>query len=138
MKKFWLEFAKRGMMAAWGGPVILCIVWACLQKAGVVTTIDVNTVIMAVISSLIIAFVAAGISVVYQMEQLPKSMAALIQMAVLYLDYLILYLLNGWLPVKAIGIFTILFIVGFLIIWAIIYLTIRNCVKKINAQLRND
>ena len=138
MKKFWLEFVKRGMMAAWGGPVILCIVWACLQKAGVVTTIDVNTVIMAVISSLIIAFVAAGISVVHQMEQLPKSMAVLIQMAVLYLDYLILYLLNGWLPVKAIGIFTILFVVGFLIIWAIIYMTTRNIVNKINTQLSNE
>lgn len=136
MKMFWKEFVKRGMVAAWGGPAILCIVWACIQAAGVIDTLDVNTVILAVLSSMLMAFVAAGISVVYQMEQLPKGMAALIQMAVLYVDYLVIYLMNGWMPLKAVGLFTVLFLVGFGIIWAIIYLTIRNSVKKLNEQLQ--
>lgn len=135
MKKFWIEFIKRGMMAAWGGPAIVCIVWACLKAAGVVTVLDVDTVILAVLSSMLMTFVAAGISVVYQMEQLPKSMAALIQMTVLYVDYLVIYLINGWMPVKAIGIFTAIFVAIFAIIWAIIYLTIRNSVKKMNEKL---
>lgn len=135
MKKFWIEFMKRGMMAAWGGPAIVCIVWACLKAAGVITTIDIDTVILAVISSIVLAFIAAGISVVYQMEQLPKGMAALIQMAVLYVDYLVIYLINGWMPVKTIGIFTAIFLACFAIIWAIIYLTVRNSVKKINEKL---
>ncbi|MBQ7765298.1 MAG: DUF3021 domain-containing protein [Lachnospiraceae bacterium] len=135
MKKFWIEFMKRGMVAAWGGPAIVCIVWACLKAAGVVTFIEVDTVILAVVSSMLMAFVAAGISVVYQMEQLPKGMAALIQMAVLYVDYLVIYLINGWMPLKAVGIFTIIFLVCFAIIWAIIYLSTRNSVKKMNEKL---
>lgn len=135
MKKFWIEFAKRGMVAAWGGPAILCIVWACLKASGVVTFIDVDTVILAIASSMLMAFVAAGISVVYQMEQLPKGMAALIQMAVLYVDYLVIYLINGWMPLKAVGIFTISFLACFAIVWAIIYLSTRNSVKKMNEKL---
>lgn len=56
-------------------------------------------------------------------------------MAVLYVDYLVIYLINGWMPLKAIGIFTVGFLAIFAIVWAIIYLTIRNSVNKINAQL---
>ena len=135
MKKFWIEFVKRGMMVAWGGPAIVCIVWACLHANGVIDTLDVDTVVLGILSSMLMAFVAAGISVVHQMEQLPKSMAALIQMAVLYVDYLVIYLINGWMPLKAIGFFTVGFLVVFAIVWAIVYLTTRNSVNKINSQL---
>ena len=137
MKKFWMNFLKRGCMFAWGGPAVLCIVWACLRKAGVIESMDVDTAILAVISTMIVAFIAAGISVVHQMEQLPKGMAALIQMAVLYMDYLIIYLLNGWMPIKAIGIFTLIFVACFGIIWAIIYFTTKNSVDKINAHFNH-
>lgn len=135
MKKFGISFLKRGSLFAWWGPAILCIVWACLKKAGVIETVEVDTAILAVFSTIIVAFVAAGISVVYQMEHLPKGMAALIQMSVLYIDYLIIYLLNGWMPIKTIGIFTLIFAVCFCVTWAIIYFTTRNAVNKINAQL---
>uniref|UniRef100_UPI0040564EA8 DUF3021 domain-containing protein n=1 Tax=Acetatifactor sp. TaxID=1872090 RepID=UPI0040564EA8 len=135
MKKFGIEFIKRGMMAAWGGPAIVCIVWACIRATGVIVTLEVDTVILGVLSSMLMAFVAAGISVVHQMEQLPRSMAALIQMAVLYVDYLAIYLINGWMPLKAIGLFTVGFLAIFAIVWAIIYLTTRNSVNKINEQL---
>lgn len=134
MKTFWIHFLKRGSQFAWGGPLIICIVWACLKAAGVIETIAVDTVILAVLSSLVMAFVAAGISVVYQMEQLPTGMAALIQLAVLYADYLLIYLLNGWMPLRAVGIFTAAFIAGFAVIWAIIYLTVRHSVKKLNTD----
>ncbi len=134
MKKFWTEFLKRGSLFAWGGPAILCIVWACLKGAGVVETLDVNTVILSVLSSIVMAFIAAGITVVYQMEQLPTIMAALIHLVVLYIDYLIVYILNGWLLIDAIWIFTLCFISGFALVWAIIYLSIRKSVKKLNSQ----
>lgn len=135
MKKFWIEFLKRGCVGAWGGPAILCIVWACLKGAGVIETIEADTAILAVSSSIVMAFVAAGISVVHQMEQLPKSIAALIQMAVLYIDYLLIYLINGWMPIDAVGIFTAAFIACFAVVWAIIYLSVKKSVRKLNSQL---
>jgi len=60
---------------------------------------------------------------------------ALIQMAALYVDYLGIYLLNGWLPIRSIGYFTVIFVIGFGIIWAIIYLSTRIAVERINSQL---
>lgn len=38
---------------AWGGPVILAIVWFCLQTAGVVSTLTVNEVVRGIVSTTI-------------------------------------------------------------------------------------
>lgn len=135
MKKFWLEFIKRGALFAWTGPTIVCIVWVCLKGTGAVEMLDINTVVLGVLSSMLMAFVVAGITAIHQMEQIPKGMAALIQMSVIYIDYLAIYLINGWMPLNAVGIFTIIFVACFAIIWAIIYLTVRHSVKKLNSQL---
>ena len=69
-------------------------------------------------------------------ETLPKSIAALIQMAVLYIDYMGIYLLNGWLPVEKIGMFTLIFLAAFAVIWLIIYTSIRMKVNRINQKMR--
>lgn len=136
MKKHVIDFCKRGLVAAWGGPVIMAIVWLCLKAAGVVETLTVDQVVLGIISTTFMAFIAAGISIVYQLETLPKSMAALIQMAVLYVDYMGIYLLNGWLPVDKIGMFTLIFIAGFAVIWLIIYMSIRMKVNRINQKMQ--
>ena len=137
MKKHVKDFCRRGLVAAWGGPVIMAIVWLCLKTAGVVETLTVNQVVLGIISTTIMAFIAAGVSIVYQIETLPKPMAALIQMAVLYIDYMGIYLLNGWLPVERIGMFTLIFIAGFAVIWLIIYATIRMKVNRINHKMQS-
>jgi len=136
MKKHVMAFCKRGLIAAWGGPVIMAIVWLCLKSAGVVETLTVDQAVLGIISTTVMAFVAAGISIVYHIETLPKSMAALIQMAVLYIDYMGIYLLNGWLPVERIGAFTLIFIAAFAVIWLIIYLSIRMKVNRINQKMQ--
>lgn len=135
MKNFVKEFCKRGTMVAWGGPFILAIIYYCLQKNGVTTTLMVNEVVLGIVSSTILAFIAAGISVVNQIEKLPKPMAALIQMAVLYFDYLAVYLINGWISFAQILLFSVIFIAGFLVIWLSIYIGISCKVKKINKML---
>ena len=136
MKKHVKAFCKRGLTAAWGGPVIMAIVWLCLKASGVVETLTVDQVVLGIISTTVMAFVAAGISIVYQIETLPKSIAGLIQMAVLYIDYMGIYLLNGWLPAERIGVFTLIFIASFIVIWLIIYLTIRMKVNRINQKMQ--
>ncbi len=136
MKKHVKNFCKRGLIAAWGGPVIMAIIWLCLKAAGVMETLTVDQVVLGIISTTVMAFIAAGISIVYQIETLPKSMAALIQMAVLYIDYMGIYLLNGWLPVERIGTFTLIFIAAFAVIWLIIYLSIRMKVNRINQKMQ--
>ena len=136
MKKHMKEFCKRGLAAAWVGPVIMAVVWLCLKAAGVVETLTVDQAVLGIISTTVMAFIAAGVSIVYQIETLPRSIAALIQMAVLYIDYMGIYLLNGWLPAERIGVFTLIFIAGFAVIWLIIYITIRMKVDRINQKMR--
>ena len=83
------------------------------------------------------AFIAGGVTAVYQMEELPLFLAILIHGIALYLDYLMLYLVNGWIAegVKPLLIFTGIFILGYAIIWAIIYAIIRKDARNINRHL---
>ncbi|MBR3873398.1 MAG: DUF3021 domain-containing protein [Clostridia bacterium] len=138
MKKHVVEFIRRGMMAAWGGPVILAIIYACLGSNGVVETLTVKEVCMGILSSAVMAFIAAGIPVVYQVEQLPLPMAILIHGGVLYLDYLLVYLMNGWLKSQLIpiAVFTSIFVAGFALIWLIIYLTTRKQINRLNSKIQ--
>lgn len=138
MKKHIKEFCLRGMMFAWSGPVILAIVWMCLQRAGVVADLTVNEVVLGILSTTVLAFIAAGVSIVYQIENLPKAFAGLLQASVLYIDYLGFYLLNGWIPLNQIWFFTVIFVVGFAVIWFGIYISIRIKVYKMNKMIGED
>jgi len=125
-------------MYAWGGPVILAVVWAALQSAGTVTSLTVNQVVLGIVTTTVMAFIAAGISVIYQIENLPKVMAGLIQMAVLYIDYLGFYLLNGWVPLSRVWVFTLIFLGVFVVIWLSVYVSVKRKTDKMNQMLKNE
>lgn len=136
MRKYVKEFCGRGLMwGAWGGPVILAIVWLCLKKAGVVTVLTVDEAVLGIFSTAVMGFLAAGLSVVYKIESIPITFAGLINCVVLYLDYLGFYLLNGWLALNKVWIFTLIFVFGFVVIWLAIYIPIRIKVDKMNQKL---
>lgn len=135
MKKYVKQFCIRGLMWAWGGPVIMAIVWMALHGAGVITSLTVNQTVLGIFTMTVMAFIAAGISIVYQIETLPKAFAGLIQAAVLYIDYLGFYLINGWIPVNKIWIFTLIFVGCFTVIWFIIYITVKLKVDKMNKAM---
>ena len=86
------------------------------------------------------AFIAAGITAIYKVERLPLAAATMIQLAVLYADYILIYLFNGWLENSAfaIGIFTGIFIVGFAVIWYIILLVNRHKVAEMNRKMQKS
>ena len=136
-KQFWKEFLHRGLLAAAGGPVILAIIYGILGATGVVTSLPPAEVCMGVLSITLMAFIAAGITAVYQMEQLPLPGAIAIHAVVLYLDYLIMYLLNSWIPrdVTAMGIFSAIFFGGFALVWLIIYQFIKRDTDKVNKAM---
>ena len=138
MKKYVLEFVKRGMMAAWGGPMVIAVIYAILGANGVIESLPVREVCLGIISSAVMTFIAAGIPVVYQVEQLPLPMAILIHCGVLYLDYILVYLINGWLKNQLVPIlvFTAIFLAGFALIWAIIYQFIKKDIKQVNQKLQ--
>ena len=134
MKKHISEFLRRGF-AAWGfGPIILVIVYLILQHQANVQTLTVHQVCIGILSLSALAFTAGGMNFIYQIERIPLMVAILIHAGVLYISYLLTYLLNGWLAQGIVPflVFSVIFLLGYLAIWAIIYsITIRNT-KKLN------
>ena len=139
MKKTYLvkEFFKIGAMVAGSGPLIMVIVYSCLRAAGVVQTVSVSEMTLGVISSLVLAFIAGGISVIWRIEKLPLMWASFLHASILFLDYLLIYLITGWMPFELlpIAIFTGCFVAGYFLIWCNVYYGIRMSVKKMNAKL---
>ena len=137
MKRFIKEFLKRGLICAAGGPIIISAIYLILGYSGVVDTVSVTKIGVEILTATLMAFIAAGITAVYQIERISAFTAALIHGFALYIDYIIFYLINGWLKsnIEAIGILTAAFVGGYAIIWLIIYLITKKEVKKLNSEI---
>ena len=138
MKKKALEFLRRGLAACGFGPVVLAILYLILQSRGELEILTVNQVCVGIFSLSFLAFVAGGMNVIYQQEELPLMTAILIHGVVLYVSYLVTYLINDWLEFGVIPIlvFSGIFIFGYLVIWAIIYSATKKKTEKINEILK--
>ena len=138
MKRFVLDFLRRGMTACGFGPMVLAMVYLILHRCALVEVLTVNQLCVGIFSLSALAFIAGGMNAVYQIERLPLMVAILIHGGVLYLSYLGTYLLNDWLEggVLPVLVFSVIFVVGFFVIWGIIYSIIKRNTEKINAVLR--
>jgi hypothetical protein len=137
MKKHLISFLKRGLTFCVGGPIILAIVYGILGATGAAATLDSLEVCRGILTVTLMAFIAAGITVVYDNEKLPLFWAILLHGTALYLDYILVYLLNGWLasgPVPIL-VFTAIFIAGFAIIWLLIYFFTKRSANQLNRKL---
>lgn len=137
MKKNILKFIQRGFVGATLGPIVLAIIYGILGMTDTVDFLSVNEVVLGIISVSVMAFIAAGITMIYEIENLPLVSAILIHGFALYVDYAIIYLLNGWIADGLIPflIFTAIFIAGFAAVWLIIYLCTRAKARKLNEKL---
>ena len=138
MRKHVLEFIRRGLIACGFGPIVLAFFYLILQHQGDIEILTVNQVCLGIFSLSGLAFTAGGMNAIYQIERLPLMVAILIHGSVLYVSYLVAYLLNSWLEwgVVPILVFSCIFIVGFFVIWAIIYSIIKRNTDRINEILK--
>ena len=137
MKKFWKEFLLRGLICAGGGPLGVAIIYGILGATGSVETLAPGEVCMEIITIMLLAFIAAGMTAIYQMEQLPLPTMILLHGGALYSAYILTYLINGWLAnqLMPILVFTGIFIVGYALIWLIIYCIEKKKTAKLNKLL---
>lgn len=138
MKKMVLEFFRRGVAACGLGPLVLAVLYLILQKTGNLETLTVSQVCTGIFSLSALAFLAGSLNVVYQVERLPLMAAVTIHGVVLYACYLVTYLVNGWLEdgMMSLLVFTCIFVVGYLLIWAVIYCIIRRNTDSLNEMLQ--
>ena len=137
MKKIILEFIRRGLTACGFGPIVLAVLYLILQRQGVLHSLTVEQVCLGIVSLWVLAFVAGGMNVLYQIERLPLMMAILIHGSVLYISYLVTYLLNDWLEQGSLPIliFSGIFVFGYLTIWIVIYLITKKNTEAVNQAL---
>ena len=140
MKRYVFEFFHRGLIACGFGPIVLAILYLILQQQAVIETLTVNQVCLGIFSLSALAFVAGSMNVIYQIERLPLMVAILIHGSVLYVSYLGTYLLNDWLEwgVTPILAFSGIFVIGYLMIWIIIYSISKRNTKKLNQILKEQ
>lgn len=138
MKRFWKEFLLRGLICASGGPVVLSIIYGILGATGAVEAFSPREVCLGILTITLLAFIAAGMTAVYQMEQLPLPIMILIHGGALYIAYILTYLINGWLQnsLVPIFVFTGIFVVSYAFIWLIIYCVEKAKTEKLNKMLK--
>ncbi len=137
MKRFVLDFLRRGAIVSGIGPIVLAIIYLILHRAQKVEALTVNQVCIGIFSLTALAFIAGGFNALYQIERLPLLLTILIHGSVLYVSYLATYLINDWLDfgVLPIIVFSAIFVVGYVVIWAIIYSVIKRNTEKLNRIL---
>ena len=138
MKKFMLEFIRRGLVACGFGPIVLAVIYLVLREHAGVQMLPVSQVCVGIFSLFFLAFIAGGMNAIYQFERLPLMLALLIHGGTLYISYLSTYLIYDWLVLGIIPVvvFTAIFVIGYLVIWAVIYSIVKRNTKKVNEALK--
>ena len=140
MKRFVEDFFRRGLIACGFGPIVLAVLYMILHYKGLIDTLTVNQVCTGIFSITALAFIAGGMNAVYHIERLPLMSAILIHGIILYFSYLGAYLINDWIEwgTTPILVFTGIFVVGYLAVWAIIYCVTKRNTKKLNEMLKEN
>lgn len=138
--KYLKDFALRGLVGMGFGPLVLAVVYAILGHIGVIDSLSTGEVALGIISNTILAFLCGAVTQVYHIEELPISKAITIHGIFIYIAYATVYIVNDWLADGFIPfvIFSLIFVVGYLVIWCIIYFIIKKQTQNVNIKLKND
>lgn len=137
MNKYIKEFFHRGLMFSGFGPLITGIIYITLSCTIKDFSLTGPEVFKAILTTYLIAFIQAGISVITIYDKISKVHQSIIQGITIYIIYLCGYLINSWLPLKPtpIIIFSSCFIGGFILIWIIIYVFTKRLTNNLNKGL---
>ena len=130
----------RGLVACGFGPMVLAVVYLFFKRYAHIDSLTVDQACIGIFSLTALAFMAGGMNAIYRIERLPLMVAILIHGGVLYVFYLVTYLVNDWLAMglTPVLVFTAIFAVGYLLIWAIVYCITKRSAKQINALINKS
>lgn len=138
MNKYLKEFFHRGLIFAGFGPIVLGIIFFILSKTLDNFYVSGGQILLGIISTYILAFVQAGVTVFNQIEHWPIAKSLFCHFGMLYVVYFLAYILNSWIPFEwgVIGIFTIIFVTVFFVIWFTVYFIVKATSRKLNKNLK--
>ncbi|MBE6569022.1 MAG: DUF3021 domain-containing protein [Ruminococcaceae bacterium] len=137
MNPYVKSFLHRGMLFGGFGPIIAAIVFAILGCTLPDFSLTGGQVFSAVVSTYILAFIQAGVSVFNQIEHWSVGKSLFCHLTVLYLAYAACYILNFWIPFEpmVLVIFTVIFVVCYFVVWLTVYFSVRAAAKRLNRKL---
>ena len=132
------DFFLRGFTFGGLGPIVLGIVYLCLQNSLENFSVGGDDVFLGILSTYLLAFIHAGSGVFHQIESWSPGRSCLCQLSLMYATYVLFYVLNDWLPFEplAIAIFTAIFAAGYGVICLTVYLSVKAAAKRLNRTLK--
>ena len=137
MNKYLKSFLHRGLIFGGFGPVITGIIYFILSLTIDNLSVSGTEMFTAIISTYLLAFIHAGCSIFNQIEHWPIAKSLFFHFLSLYLVYSVCYLINSWIPfdITVFLIFTGIFILGYAIVWLIVYIIVKQTERKLNSKL---
>ncbi|MBQ7381220.1 MAG: DUF3021 domain-containing protein [Clostridia bacterium] len=138
MNEYLKKFLHRGLMFGGFGPIIAGIVYATLGATLADFSLGGKEILLAIISTYLLAFLQAGASVFNQIEHWSTARSTLVHFLTLYAAYVGCYLANTWIPFEpmVIVIFSAIFLVGYFVIWLSVYLAVKATERRLNAKIK--
>jgi hypothetical protein len=129
----------RGLIFGGFGPIVLGIIFFCIEKSGVALGLDGGDILIAIVSTYILAFVQAGASVFNQIEHWPITKSILCHFTSLFIVYSLTYVINAWIPFEPMILvaFCLIFVAGYLAVWLTVYLSVKAYTKRLNAKIHS-
>ena len=120
------------------GPIVAGVAFAILGATLENFHIDGWQILLAVVSTYLLAFVHAGASVFNQIEHWSIAKSLGLHFVTLYLAYSITYIANSWIAFEpmVLVIFTAIFAVVYFVIWFSVYFSVKAAGKRLNKKLK--
>ncbi|MBO5360507.1 MAG: DUF3021 domain-containing protein [Clostridia bacterium] len=138
MNRYLKDFLYRGLIFGGFGPIVVAIVFMCISLADRGFSLTASQILLATVSSYLLAFIQAGVTVFNQIEHWSTVKSLLCHFVTLYAAYSVCYVVNSWIPFEpmVLVIFSAVFVLLFFVIWGIVYLSVRATSKRLNSQLK--
>ena len=138
MNKYVKQFLLRGLIFGGFGPIVLGIIFLCIEMSGIALALGGGEILLAIVSTYGIAFVQAGASVFNQIEAWPIAKSLGCHLGSLYLVYVLAYLANSWIPLEPVVIlvFTAIFLVVYFAVWLTVFLSVKAASRKMSQKIK--
>ncbi|MBQ9098722.1 MAG: DUF3021 domain-containing protein [Clostridia bacterium] len=140
MNTYVRAFLHRGLIFGGFGPIVAGIVFCILEFTLADFSLEGDAVLLAIVSTYFLAFVQAGASVFNQIEHWPVAKSVGLHFLLLYAAYSLCYVVNRWIPFHpmVLLIFTVIFVLTYLIIWLTVYVCVRHAGHSLNRTLQKN
>ena len=137
MNHYLKSFLRRGIAFGGFGPIVAGIVFAVLELTLPDFSLGGGQVLLAILSTYLLAFVQAGASIFNQIEDWPLPLSVGVHFLTLFAAYSLCYMANSWIPFEpmVLLIFAGVFILTYAIVWLTVFFCVRHTAKRLNAKL---